>query len=60
MLAKLKSFITECKRVLRITKKPDNQEFMNIVKVSSLGIIIIGVLGYLIGFAIQLLRTMVQ
>ncbi len=35
-------------RVLRVTKKPDAQEFMNIAKITSLGILVIGLLGFLI------------
>lgn len=52
---KLRTFIQECLRVLRVTKKPDKIEFMTIVKMSGLGIIIIG----LIGFTISMLKTLV-
>ena len=45
---KFKRFINECVRVLRITKKPDKTEFTTIVKVSGLGILIIGLLGFII------------
>jgi|TARA_B100002003_G_C13819661_1_gene403548 protein transport protein SEC61 subunit gamma-like protein len=45
---KLKSFAGECKRVLKVTKKPDRTEFKTIVKVSGLGIIIIGMIGFII------------
>ncbi len=45
---KIKSFIGECIRVLRITKKPDATEYKTIVKVSGLGILIIGLLGFVI------------
>ena len=38
---KIKSFIGECARVLKITKKPDSTEFKTVVKVSGLGILII-------------------
>lgn len=55
-LVKMKSFILECKRVLKITKKPDKMEFKTIVKISGLGIIIIG----LVGFAIQIIAKMVK
>ena len=51
---KLKSFINECIRVLRVTKKPDKVEFTTIVKVSGLGILIIG----LVGFVIQMVRVL--
>ena len=47
-LVKFKRFINECIRVLRITKKPDKTEFTTIVKVSGLGILIIGLLGFII------------
>ena len=39
-------------RVLRVTKKPSRQEFISIMKVSGLGILAIG----LIGFILQMLR----
>lgn len=45
---KLKSFMGECIRVLRVTKKPDANEYKTIVKVSGLGIIIIGMLGFVV------------
>ncbi|MEK6892202.1 MAG: protein translocase SEC61 complex subunit gamma [Nanoarchaeota archaeon] len=45
---KIKSFIGECIRVLRITKKPDATEYKTIVKVSGLGILVIGLLGFII------------
>jgi len=45
---KLKSFLGECVRVLRITKKPDAIEFKTIVKVSGLGILIIGSIGFIV------------
>ena len=45
---KIKSFLQECSRVLKVTKKPDATEFKTIVKVSGLGILIIGGLGFII------------
>jgi protein transport protein SEC61 subunit gamma and related proteins len=47
-LTKFKRFIIECKRVLKVTKKPDSVEFKTIVKVSGLGMGIIGLLGFLV------------
>lgn len=52
---KVKSFIKECVRVLKVTKKPTKDEFKTIVKVSGLGILIIGLIGFLIQMARQLL-----
>ena len=45
---KIRSFIGECLRVLKVTKKPDTIEFKTIVKVSGLGILIIGLLGFVV------------
>ncbi|MBT3835679.1 protein translocase SEC61 complex subunit gamma [Candidatus Woesearchaeota archaeon] len=45
---KVKRFIKEVQRVLRITKKPNKTEFASIVKVTGLGLIIIGSIGFLI------------
>jgi protein transport protein SEC61 subunit gamma and related proteins len=45
---KLKGFIKECARVLRITKKPTMEEYKTISKVSGLGILIIGLIGFLV------------
>ena len=52
---KIKDFIRECKRVLIVTKKPGRDEFKTIVKVSGLGIMIIGIIGFLIQMIKQLL-----
>lgn len=52
---KIKDFARECKRVLIVTKKPTRDEFKTIVKVSGLGIIIIGVIGFLIQMVKKLL-----
>ena len=51
---KIKGFINESIRVLRVTKKPDKTEFLTIVKASGLGILIIG----LIGFIIQMIKVL--
>lgn len=48
---KVKSFIGECFRVLKVTKKPDAVEFKTIVKVSGLGILIIGLIGFIVQMA---------
>ena len=50
---RLKRFIGECKRVLSVTKKPNREEFITIVKVAGIGILLIGLIGFLISFAKQ-------
>ncbi len=54
LLFKIKRFIIECKRVLKVTKKPNKLEFKVIVKVSGLGMVIIG----LVGFIIQIIKVL--
>ena len=44
----LKEWWTDCLRVLRTTKKPDKEEFKTIVKVSGIGILLIGAIGFLV------------
>jgi len=50
-IPRLKTFVGECRRVLRVTKKPDRIEFKTIVKVSGLGMIIIGLIGFTLSMA---------
>jgi len=45
---RIKSFMRECVRVFKITKKPTKEEFKTISKVSGLGILIIGLIGFLV------------
>lgn len=52
---KLRIFISECKRVLLVTKKPDKEEFLTIVKVSGIGMLVIG----FIGFVIQVMKFLI-
>ena len=52
-LTGFKAFLAECRRVLKVTKKPNKDEFKTIVKVSGLGILAIG----LIGFVLQMIRN---
>lgn len=48
ILLKIKNFISESKRVFLITKKPSMHEFKIIIKVASIGMIIIGLIGFVI------------
>lgn len=52
---RFKAFIGECHRVLRITKKPTMAEFKTIVKVTAIGMGLIGLVGFLITMAKQLI-----
>jgi protein transport protein SEC61 subunit gamma and related proteins len=52
---KVKRFLKETMRVLRVTKKPNRTEFMSITKVTGLGIVIIGIVGFVIFMIKQVL-----
>jgi len=45
---RFKAFVQECKRVLKITRKPTLLEFKTIVKVTALGMALIGFIGFAI------------
>ena len=53
--AKLKKFFKETLRVIRITRKPNKQEYLTTVKVTGLGAAIIGAIGFVIFLLKQLL-----
>ena len=52
---KLKNFIIEYKKVLKVTKKPTGHEFKNILKITGLGVLVIGFMG----FVIQMVKILI-
>jgi protein transport protein SEC61 subunit gamma and related proteins len=55
IFSKLKSFTTQSKRVFKVTKKPTKEELKVTVKVTGIGILLIGVMGFIIHIAWKLL-----
>lgn len=55
LLSRLKSFIIESRRVLTITRKPTTTELKTVVKVAGIGILLIG----LIGFILQMFKQFI-
>jgi protein transport protein SEC61 subunit gamma-like protein len=55
LLEKLKDFWIQCKRVMRITKRPSKEEYWTIVKVSGLGILLIGFIGFIAHMVYQVI-----
>lgn len=53
--SKVRRFLREAYRVLRITKKPNKEEYLGVLKVTALGVAIIGAIGFVIFLAKQLL-----
>ncbi|WP_296878595.1 protein translocase SEC61 complex subunit gamma [uncultured Methanobrevibacter sp.] len=41
-------FVKDSKRVLKVSRKPDWPEYKELAKVTSIGVIIIGVIGFVI------------
>ncbi len=52
---KIKSFVIQSKRVWHILRKPTMEEFKTISKVSAIGILILGALGFIIADGIRLI-----
>ena len=52
---RVRSFLAECRRVLLITRKPTKQEFKELVKITGIGILLIG----FVGFAVSFIYTLV-
>jgi protein transport protein SEC61 subunit gamma-like protein len=47
--------LKQYRRVLYISKRPDREEFVNVAKITGIGIIIIGVIGFIITLVAQLI-----
>jgi protein transport protein SEC61 subunit gamma-like protein len=56
--SKMKSKLREYARVLKITKKPSKQEFISVLKITGLGTILIGAIGFLIFIIITYLEKL--
>jgi protein transport protein SEC61 subunit gamma-like protein len=50
---KTKSFLIKCRRVWRALRKPTRQEYEQIAKVSAIGILILGLLGFIVSFIMK-------
>jgi len=49
-----KSFTLKSKRVWHVLKKPSKQEFQMVTKISAIGILVLGLLGFIISVFIKL------
>ncbi len=47
--------LKQYRRVLYISRRPDRDEFLNVAKITGIGIIIIGVIGFVITLVAQLI-----
>ena len=54
MMDKIKSFVLQSKRVWHVLKKPSSIEYKTVAKVSAIGILIIGAIGFAIADLIEI------
>ncbi len=52
--SRTKSFMIKCRRVWSVLKKPTKEEFEQVTKISAIGIVILGVIGFIISIIIGL------
>ncbi|MDP3991998.1 MAG: protein translocase SEC61 complex subunit gamma [Nanoarchaeota archaeon] len=49
----LKAFVAKSKRVWLVLKKPSRKEFEMVAKVSAIGVLLLGVIGFLVSILIK-------
>ena len=54
-LNNLKNFVEKSKRVWLVLKKPTRKEFESVAKISAIGILLLGALGFLISIIVKLI-----
>jgi protein transport protein SEC61 subunit gamma and related proteins len=55
LMEKIKEFFSSSRRIISISQKPSKKEFWLMAKIIGIGIILIGVIGYLIKLIMQTL-----
>jgi protein translocase SEC61 complex gamma subunit len=55
IITKLSKFIDDSKRVLSISYKPNSEEFNKSAKIILIGILLVGVIGFIIAIIISLI-----
>lgn len=55
MIDKIKNFMSQIRRVLLISSKPDKEEFKQSAKITGIGMLIIGIVGFLVFMIFQLI-----
>lgn len=56
MAANIREKLKNYERVLRLSRKPRKEEFIMVAKITGLGMIVIGIIGFIIRIIIQLLE----
>jgi len=50
----VKTFLSKCGRVWLILKKPNKEEYSQVSKVSAIGIVLLGAMGFLISLIMKM------
>lgn len=53
---KIKSFLMQCIRVWHILRKPTKEEFKSISKIAALGVLAIGLIGFIISVVLTVFK----
>lgn len=54
MIGRITEFVSQSHRVMKIARKPDQKEFMNMMRIVSIVAFIIGLIGFIISMAFEL------
>ena len=52
---RFKEFVRECGRVLKVTKKPNMKEYKVITIITGIGILVVGLIGFIITIIVQMI-----
>jgi protein transport protein SEC61 subunit gamma-like protein len=55
LIDNLKAFFEKSKRVWLVLKKPSRKEFEMVAKISAIGVLVLGAIGFLVSILIKLL-----
>ena len=55
LIENLKTFFEKSKRVWLVLKKPSRKEFEMVAKISAIGVVVLGAIGFLISILIKML-----
>jgi protein transport protein SEC61 subunit gamma-like protein len=47
-MGKIRDYLSNCKRVLIVTKKPTSEEVTEALKICAIGTVLVGVIGFII------------
>ncbi|MGB9635154.1 MAG: protein translocase SEC61 complex subunit gamma [Candidatus Micrarchaeia archaeon] len=54
MIGRIVEFVSQSQRVMKIARKPDQKEFMNMFRIVSIAAFVIGLIGFIISMAFSL------